>query len=70
MANSSLQFLRKIAGKPSGPGAAFGEMSSMAAMMSLGLKTMSESFVGSLSISNSSSGLIGSLCGMLKTDEY
>ena len=69
MASSSLQFVRKIAGKPSGPGEAFGEISSIASMMSLGLNTISVIFPGSLFKSNSYSGSVASLCGMLNTKE-
>ena len=68
IASSSLQFLNRIAGKPSGPGAAFSEISLIACFTSSGVNSMSLRVSGSFS--KSSFGSIGGSFGVLKTDEY
>jgi hypothetical protein len=65
-----LHLFRKIAGNPSGPGAEFGEISSIAQMMSAGENAMSDSFDGSFCMLKSIFGFMASLSGLLKTEVY
>jgi hypothetical protein len=64
-----LHLFRKIAGNPSGPGAEFGEISSIAQMMSAG-ENICHIFYGSFCMLKSSFEFMASLSGLLKTEEY
>ena len=65
-----MHLFRKFAGKPSGPGAEFEEISSIAQTKSAGENVISVSFDGSLCMLKSSSGSIASLTGLLNTEEH